>query len=531
MLKFSHRPLSSSSTETNTATVLVSLCASTYRVRLWLTIYSYVVSSTLVPSRYEENLKLGKWVETQRYEYTKLLRMSATDSTESNENKRVTNPRLTEERRRRLESVGFEWKVRNKMKRYYDKQWDQMFDRLVEFKAKHGHCLVPKRYPDDIKLGTWVHTQRIQHRKLLEGKKNNLCDNNDDASQFSDKSEDEINFRLTEDRRKRLVDIGFVWSVREAEHNFQANRIVRTSYDDQWDAMFNLLSAYKEKYGDCLVPKRYKENPKLGTWVDTQRVQYKKMKKRVEGDAGVANGISGGKGGGRLTDERIRRLEDIGFVWSLRDDWQKHYDELIEFRKENGHCNVPARYSNNRRLGIWVSAQRQQYKLLQKLTLSEKRNVRLNEERIRLLNNLGFTWTIRSRAFGEDWNQRLRELKHFQIVHGHCNVPMFYHGNSELSSWVEQQRKLYHQYMAYIRMTNDIRAKNNEVNDLEAPYCDEKIRILDEMGFDWKERMEQSCENSSGIDALQRASSLASAQLSEMPNAHDQLYGSIYYSV
>lgn len=26
---------------------------------------------------------------------------------------------------------------------------------------------------------------------------------------------------------------------------------------------------------------------------------------------------------GRLTDERIRRLEEIGFVWSLRDDWQK----------------------------------------------------------------------------------------------------------------------------------------------------------------------------------------------------------------
>ena len=26
---------------------------------------------------------------------------------------------------------------------------------------------------------------------------------------------------------------------------------------------------------------------------------------------------------GRLTDERIRRLQEIGFVWSLRDDWQK----------------------------------------------------------------------------------------------------------------------------------------------------------------------------------------------------------------
>lgn len=87
---------------------------------------------------------------------------------------------------------------------------------------------------------------------------------------------------------------------------------------------------------------------------------------------------------GRLTDERIRRLEEIGFVWSLRDDWQKvrdvsfarvsgaagqvsltgwsnaiqcplsqHYEELKVFQKQTGHCNVPARYAANRRLGIW----------------------------------------------------------------------------------------------------------------------------------------------------------------------------------
>ena len=75
---------------------------------------------------------------------------------------RITNPRLTEERIRRLESIGFEWKVKHKMKRYYDKQWEAMFARLVQFKEANGHTLVPKRYPPDMKLGTWVHTQRIQ---------------------------------------------------------------------------------------------------------------------------------------------------------------------------------------------------------------------------------------------------------------------------------------------------------------------------------------------------------------------------------
>ena len=128
-------------------------------------------------------------METQRYEYTKLQRASdgkfddnksdcsdpmvtpatasnfepkKSQSPGSNNNvsamataaaaNRPTNPRLTEDRLRRLESIGFEWKVKHKMKRYYDKQWDQMFARLLAFKEQTGHCMVPKRYPPDMKL-------------------------------------------------------------------------------------------------------------------------------------------------------------------------------------------------------------------------------------------------------------------------------------------------------------------------------------------------------------------------------------------
>lgn len=94
----------------------------------------------LVPSRYEENFKLGKWVETQRYEYTKLQRASIDLIPE--DMKKSNNPRLTEERRRRLEDIGFEWKVKHKMKRYYDRQWDSMFDKLLKFKEDNGHWLV-----------------------------------------------------------------------------------------------------------------------------------------------------------------------------------------------------------------------------------------------------------------------------------------------------------------------------------------------------------------------------------------------------
>jgi hypothetical protein len=90
-----------------------------------------------------------QWVETQRYEWTKLQRTATSDNDEpdiavqsNSAGVRPANPRLTPERLRRLESIGFEWKVKNKMKRYYDKQWDAMFQKLLEFKQNHGHCNV-----------------------------------------------------------------------------------------------------------------------------------------------------------------------------------------------------------------------------------------------------------------------------------------------------------------------------------------------------------------------------------------------------
>ncbi len=98
-------------------------------------------------------------METQRYEYTKLQRAATSDNNEtvllptpSNGTTRIANPRLTPERLRRLESLGFEWKVKNKMKRYYDKQWDFMFQKLLDFKQQYGHVNVPKRYPENIKV-------------------------------------------------------------------------------------------------------------------------------------------------------------------------------------------------------------------------------------------------------------------------------------------------------------------------------------------------------------------------------------------
>ena len=58
-----------------------------------------------------------------------------------------------------------------------------------------------------------------------------------------------------------------------------------------------------ERKGNCLVPIGYKDNVQLSNWVSTQRQEYKLRK----------DGRSS-----RLTAEKIKKLEDIGFVWEAQ---------------------------------------------------------------------------------------------------------------------------------------------------------------------------------------------------------------------
>jgi hypothetical protein len=69
----------------------------------------------------------------------------------------------------------------------------------------------------------------------------------------------------------------------------------------QWFKKLQELAQYKIEFGDCLVPYKCSGHESLALWVRRQRCQYKF---REEGKKS------------NLTDERIRALEELGFVWS-----------------------------------------------------------------------------------------------------------------------------------------------------------------------------------------------------------------------
>ena len=73
--------------------------------------------------------------------------------------------------------------------------------------------------------------------------------------------------------------------------------------DDRWNKRLGELKVYREENGDCVVPRGYNDNQKLGRWVNNQRAQYRLMK-------------DGKKS--QMTEERAQKLEEAGFVWKAK---------------------------------------------------------------------------------------------------------------------------------------------------------------------------------------------------------------------
>jgi hypothetical protein len=110
----------------------------------WEEIYQRLVAykkkhkSTIVPRRYEVDLKLGNWVKNQRIYYN--------------------NKQLSTERINRLDSISFVWAPN-------DARWMEMYSKLIEYKKQNKTSKVPCLYTEDPSFGMWVHKQRSAYNK------------------------------------------------------------------------------------------------------------------------------------------------------------------------------------------------------------------------------------------------------------------------------------------------------------------------------------------------------------------------------
>ena len=196
-----------------------------------------------------------------------------------------------------------------------------------------------------------------------------------------------------------------------------------------WDQRLQDLKAYREVHGHCNVPQRWKEDKGLGVWIKTQRSNYRRLK---EGKPTS------------LCPDRIHALTSLGFEWELGGHyeviaWEDRLEDLKEFKKVHGHCNVPQRWKENRGLGVWIKTQRSYYRKFKQGMSSSS----LTADRVQALSDLGFEWEIGKISEDSTWMQKLEALKKFKQKHGHCNVPQRYKEDRSLGHWIKSQRSYF----------------------------------------------------------------------------------------
>lgn len=214
-----------------------------------------------------------------------------------------------------------------------------------------------------------------------------------------------------------------------------------------WEVMFERLKKYKEIFGDCNVPARYKEDIRLSYWVNSQRIAHRK---------------------GDLENGKERKLNDIGFVWDPLDfRWEKQYEQLKIFVKSHGKWKAALSALSGNHLN-WVNTQRQNYK-----------KGLLSDRKINLLTSLGLELNPKGK-FEKRWEQNFKELIQYHDKYSNWNISSTNKKFAELTKWVKVQRQSFRKGLlsgAKINRLNEIHFEWNSRSGQEAIW----YKRLDEL--------------------------------------------------
>jgi hypothetical protein len=238
---------------------------------------------------------------------------------------------IEEYKKNLLNDINFEWS-KHKIK---EENWMKNYQILANFYEKYGHSKVPYNFEEDMPLRKW--TEKLRYKRQ----------------------------ELSAEQIRLLTALDFIWK----EKKFPNAASKQEADNLKWEEKYKLLLKYYKKYGDCRVKASYHDKA-LFNWVCTQKRFFKK---------------------GILLENRQQRLNAINFVWYGNHKrlnkwgftWQECYEQLVAFKKEHGHLDVP----NNEKykiLSLWVQTQIRDFN---KKKMNIKRRNLLEELGLKKLSN------------------------------------------------------------------------------------------------------------------------------------------------
>ncbi len=181
-----------------------------------------------------------------------------------------------------------------------DSNWNQNLTLLKMYQSRFGHCRVPVGYGIGTEyegLHTWCQEQLVEYQKICHGESS----------------------AMTVAQRNILMELGFT-----AAAGFRSKRTESESSKASWRKWMAKLTTYRAENGHVDVPLKYEPCPSLGTFVNRQRTEWRKL------EAGKPS---------NLTPARIQDLNRLGFTWTKREShvsWEARFKELQRFKDTNG---------------------------------------------------------------------------------------------------------------------------------------------------------------------------------------------------
>lgn len=228
---------------------------------------------------------------------------------------------LTPERIAALDAIGMVWDVP-------DYLWERNYAAAVEYHRQHGNLEVPSDYVDSngVRLGAWIWNVRA-------GLKNGSARTQLSAEQIA-----------------RLDELGMNWT---GKHNAT------------WDKAYQAACQYKKMNGNLDIPAAYvtADGISLGRWIRRQKTA-------------------------KLTEERRKKLDALGFVWEKEDPWMEKYKLVKDYYNQHGNTKIPADLVVH---GVWLRRwlTEQVARLNEKPTGRNKTVKKLTAEQIAKLQSVG----------------------------------------------------------------------------------------------------------------------------------------------
>ncbi len=281
--------------------------------------------------------------------------------------------------------------------------WEENYRRLVAYKGQFGNTLVPATYktPDGVSLGNWCNIQRRIYNGTLEG-----C--------------------LTEERIRRLNDVGFRWNPAE----------------EQWQAYYTSAEAYLRRFHHLDIPGDYvtKDGLKLGQWIRSNRTRFHQ---------------------GKLSKEKIESLDKIRMIWNLDEyRWNRNLEQCRAYLAE--HKTLPPKdyvTADGIKLGAWLA------RVTETHISGRGRYTELTAQQVRLLEDLGVVF---ERKKDQQWKRTFEAVKAYVEKTHSWAIPadIVSSDGVSLSNWMDYQRK-----------------SHAGLNG--RPMAAWKKELLDSIGFDW----------------------------------------------